>query len=270
MNDLIFLDTETTGKGPDDRLLQIGFCYAVANPERLEFKTYSSESGQFSREAGLISPAVYAFEFKPDVPITFEAMAVHNITPEMVETKHRFADTNFLPMMKEASNVAIMVAHNAPFDLSIMDREGVRFHKWIDTLRVARHLIDSPNYQLQYLRYSLGLNKLISQPIASHDAGGDVVVLVYLFLYLYEWLKADNLDYSHDQLIQKMIELSREPVEIKTFSFGKYNGQTIESVSKLDAGYIEWLYNAESKKIESDQNKDLLHTLILWLSKSTT
>lgn len=272
MNELMFLDTETTGKGPDDRLIQLGFSAACVDESgTLKFRSCDFAEHSYKKvfkEPNILTPTVYQYNFKPDVPVNLEAMAVHHITPEMLEDKQRFQESTFLDLMKEASNIAVMVAHNAPFDISVMDREGVRFHKWIDTCKVAKHLLDQPSYQLQYLRYALGLYRLTG-PVAAHEASGDVTVLVYLFAYLFEWIKADKPEWNSEQIISYMMDLSRMPVEIKTFSFGKYMGQTIESVSKLDAGYLEWLYNSESKKLESEQNKDLLHTLILWLSKKS-
>ena len=55
----IFLDTETTGTGPDDRLCQIAF---------------KPEDG----------PAVCEL-FNPGKPISIDAMAVHHITEKMVQ-----------------------------------------------------------------------------------------------------------------------------------------------------------------------------------------
>ena len=60
----IFLDTETTGTGPDDRLCQIAF---------------KPEVGQIVN--GL---------FNPGMPISIDAMAVHHITNKMVEDKPPF------------------------------------------------------------------------------------------------------------------------------------------------------------------------------------
>ncbi len=60
----IFLDTETTGAGPDDRLCQLAF-----------------KAGQGRGVCGL---------FNPGRPIAIEAMAVHHITNEMVKNRPPF------------------------------------------------------------------------------------------------------------------------------------------------------------------------------------
>ena len=64
-NDMfIFLDTETTGAGPSDRLCQIAF---------------KAEEGTAVNEL-----------FNPGMPISIDAMTVHHITNEMVRDKPSF------------------------------------------------------------------------------------------------------------------------------------------------------------------------------------
>jgi hypothetical protein len=60
----IFLDTETTGTGPDDRICQIAF---------------KPEGG----------PAVCE-TFNPGMPISIDAMSIHHITNRMVQGKPSF------------------------------------------------------------------------------------------------------------------------------------------------------------------------------------
>ena len=60
----IFLDTETTGNGPDDRLCQ------------LAFKT---------DENFIVNEL-----FNPGMPILIDAMSIHHITNEMVKDKPPF------------------------------------------------------------------------------------------------------------------------------------------------------------------------------------
>jgi hypothetical protein len=60
----IFLDTETTGSGSEDRLCQIAF---------------KTEGGKAIDEL-----------FNPGMPISIEAMVIHHITNEMVADKPKF------------------------------------------------------------------------------------------------------------------------------------------------------------------------------------
>ena len=97
----IFLDTETTGTGPDDRLCQIAF-----------------KTGK-----GLVVDEL----FNPGKPIAIEAMAVHHITNEMVATKPPFKGSPAYEKLKALldDEQSILVAHNAQFDLNMLQREGI-------------------------------------------------------------------------------------------------------------------------------------------------
>jgi len=130
-------------------------------------------------------------------------------------------------------------------------------------LRVARHTIESPEHKLQYLRYLLKLNV---EGLA-HDAWGDILVLEALFEYLFPIVKEKFLLLTDEEVLAKMKELTTTPVPLKNFTFGKYNGKTFEEVSKMDRGYLDWLYNSESGKPEEEQNEDMIFTLKFYLGK---
>lgn len=236
MKKLLFVDTETTGLQPTDRLCQVA--YKLLKPEGENFD----------------EPEVCFF--RPPVPISFEAMAVHHITNEMVAEKEPFMESPTKKLLEGLLD-SILVAHNAKFDVDMLEREGLKFPVFIDTLRVARHLIDAPNHQLQYLRYALDLNVRGT----AHDAQGDVNVLVGLFNHLLGLLK----DMSVQQAVDKMVTLTNLPVLLKRFTFGKHEGKSFEDVAKTDRQYLLWLYNSEMGKMESDRNEDMVHTLKFYL-----
>ena len=104
--------------------------------------------------------------------------------------------------------------------------------KLIDTMKVAQHTMpDSPKHGLQYLRYSLGLYKNEDQfleMIKAHDALGDVIVLYNLLQYFI----------SSGLTLDEMVDLTKKSVLFKTFTFGKYKGQSIEECR--DKAYLEW------------------------------
>jgi exodeoxyribonuclease X len=83
----IFLDTETTGAGPEDRLCQIAF---------------KAEDGK----------PIDAL-FNPGIPISIEAMAIHHITNEMVADKPNFkvSDTHKKLQIMFADPINVLVAH---------------------------------------------------------------------------------------------------------------------------------------------------------------
>ena len=128
----IFLDTETTGTGPDDRLCQIAF------------KT----------DQGLVVDEL----FNPGRPIAIEAMAVHHITNEMVADQPPFKNSPAYKKLETLLNdeQSILVAHNARFDIDMLRREGIQTDKAVCTYKLSRYLDKEgriPQYNLQYLRY---------------------------------------------------------------------------------------------------------------------
>ena len=235
---ILFLDTETTGLDPRARMIQL----AYKNPA----------SGKIVNEY-----------FKPPVPISYGAMAVHHITNEMVGDKPVFSGSQHHADLLAELEQNIVVAHNAAFDIGILKNEGVSVPRHIDTVRIARHAVPSENYSLQYLRYSLKLDV----QAAAHDALGDILVLEALFAYLSKAV-ADKFKLTGDkQVLQKIIELNAMPVLLTSFSFGKYRGRTYEDVAATDKGYLEWLCNSESQKKPEEQNQELVLTLNHYLEK---
>ncbi len=238
MKRIIFFDTETTGNTEKDFLCQIA---------------YKNGDENFS---GL---------YKPPMKVPPEASAVHHITNQMLEDKVAFQESEDFKKIKELfeDKDTVVVAHNAPFDLMILKKEGIIPTNFICTLRLARHLDPDEKiekYNLQYLRYFLE----IEIDATAHDALGDVLVLEKLF----ERLKKKIIEQdkvTEDEAIQKMIEISSHPSLFKSIKFGKHSGKSIEEIVRVDRGYLEWLL---SQKIESDQiDEDWIYTLRHYLGK---
>src|SRR3990167_11163166 len=88
---IIFFDTETTGNTDDDRLCQLAI-----------------------KERGVLAPILNA-PSQPPVPISVESMAIHHITPKMVQGRPAFVDAPEYAEIKalfERDDV-LAVAHNA-------------------------------------------------------------------------------------------------------------------------------------------------------------
>ena len=209
----IFLDTETTGNGPDDRLCQIAF-----KPEN--------------------GPAVSGL-FNPGRPISIDAMVVHHITEKMVADKPPFKESyeyNLLrELLKDFGN--IIVAHNAKFDMQMLEREGISTHRVICTLKLARYLDKNgviPKYNLQYLRYFLGLEI----DAKAHDALGDIMVLEALFSRLNTKIQEQGFRAPE----QEMINISANPVLMPRMPFGKHKDMLFREVP---ADYLQWLSTTE-------------------------
>ena len=245
MAKLIFFDTETTGNTEKDFLCQIA--YKVHDP---------STSLGASTFAGL---------YKPPIKIPPEASAVHHITNKMVKDLPAFKESGDLPRVKKVfeDKDAIVVAHNAPFDLLMIKKEGIEPEKSICTLRVARHLDKEEKierFNLQYLRYLLDLDVEAD----AHNALGDVLVLEKLFERLKnKMMESENS--GEKETLEKMIEISSHPSLLHTFKFGKHNGKRIEEVMRIDRGYLEWLL---AQKLNGEGvDEDWIYTLKHHLGK---
>ncbi len=240
----ILFDTETTGAGENDRIIQIG-AMIVHDRETIE---------------------VYNELCLADVPIGIEAMEVHNITPDIIQNKPPYKALAFTKKL-EAYNTKenYLIAHNISFDLGMLKKEGFKNnYTLIDTLRCAKHLLpDSPHHRLQYLRYALELYrteeaeaKKMNIVIKAHDAIGDVLVMKLLLSRL---VQLTQEKYPDSNPMVKLAELTQTPVLLKTFKFGKYKDKEIKEIAKRDSGYINWMKN------NMDLDEDLAYTLEYYL-----
>jgi exodeoxyribonuclease X len=232
---LIFLDTETTGNDVSkDRLCQV--CYRVHDRTYCEY-------------------------FKPCLPMSVKSMSVTHITNKMLEGKPSFGDSQMKKDLEELLKEGVLVAHNAKFDIAILEAEGLKVNKHICTLRVARFLDEKgviPEYNLQFLRYYLDLDV----PGSAHDAEGDVNVLCAVFERLLA--KVEAIEGTREKAIEKMIEISSKPSLYRMFNFGKHKDKSIEEVKKVDPGYLDWLLG--QKKVAND-DEDWIYTLEFYLGK---
>lgn len=225
---LIFLDTETTGTEEKDRLCQVAY----------------------KREKEVVNELFY-----PQMKIPPQVSAVCHITNKMLEGKPEFIGSEtFIKLQKYLLNGDILVAHNAKFDIAMLEREGIKVPKHICTYKVARFLDKEaklPSYGLQYLRYLLELEL----DVQAHDALGDIIVLEHVFKRLEKGMK----EISKEDVYEKMIEISMNPMEIKRLAFGKHKGKLVTDAFLEDSGWFEWLYR--EKKKEELPDEDWIYTL---------
>lgn len=233
MKNIIFFDTETTGNTDKDFLCQIAY------------KEMNGES--------------FCGLYKPPFKIPPEASAVHHISNKMIADKPSFCESEDHSKIKDLfeNPNSVVVAHNATFDLAMLKKEDIVPSNFICTLRVARFLDKEgkiEKYNLQYLRYLLE----IEIEAQAHDALGDVLVLEKLFERLFKKVMEEN-NFSEQEAIDEMIEISSHPTILRTINFGKYNGKEIREIANMDRGYLEWLLK---QKEESDQiDEDWIYTL---------
>ncbi len=240
----VLFDTETTGNQEQDRIIQVGALIVHSKNNIEVFDELCSTS----------------------VPISTEAMEVHNITPDVIENQPTYAETAFAKKVEELNKKEnYLIAHNIGFDLGMLEKEGFKNnYTLIDTVRCAKHLLpESPYHRLQYLRYSLELYKTelaeahqLGITIKAHDAIGDVLVMKLLLSKL---VQLTQESFPGINPMQKMAELTQTPVMMKTFKFGKYKGREIEEISHEDIGYIKWMRN------NLDLDEDMTYTLDSYL-----
>ena len=170
---------------------------------------------------------------KPTVPINPAASAASHITDAMVanapsigEVLAQFSEDHF-------SNV-FLVAHNAVFDKRFLFRYWNIVGEFC-TLRAAKSCYrDAPNYQLQTLRYYLGLDVEGEAHRATQD--------VYCTYELLARILADS-----GMSLPDLLETGHRPVLVERIGFGKHRGTRLD---ELPAGYRKWLL--ETAKIDED------------------
>ncbi len=236
----ILFDTETTGNTSEDKVIQFG---AMIVDVKADIEVYDE----------LCSC---------DVDIKIEAMEVHNIIPSMLNDKPLAVNTKFYTRLIELNNKSnYLIAHNINFDLNMIKKEGFENNlQLIDTLRCAKHLYPNlPFHRLQYLRYALDLYqdekseaKKYNMEIKAHDALGDVLVMK---LFLSKLVLKCREMYPDFNPMEKLVDLSKTPVFITTFKFGKYKGENIQDIASSDQGYLNWM------KSNMDLDEDLKYTL---------
>lgn len=236
----VLFDTETTGNQEEDRVIQFGAMIV-------------DQKGKVEAFDELCST---------DIAIKLEAMEVHNITPELLFGKPKAVETNFYKKLEELnSNENYLIAHNISFDMGMVKKEGfVNQYQLIDTLRCAKHLFpELPYHRLQYIRYALELYKVEeieavkhNITIKAHDAIGDVLVMKLFLTKLVAKCREIYPDYNP---IEKLVDLTKTPVFIQTFKFGKYKGKDVEQVAREDAGYLNWM------RSNMELDEDLKYTL---------
>jgi len=236
----IFLDTESTGLGEKDRIIQLSYLAKDDKGMKL-YEDYAST----------------------DVEINIWAMVVHHITQEKIASCPALIDTESFKKLNEFNIPEnLLIIHNSEFDLDMLKKEGFENKmQLIDTYIVLRHLhpkLDS--HKLMYLWYLMELQKadkseyekILGKEIAPHDSSGDVVYLSMIFQYLLD----------SGVTIEKMIELTNTRVLEYKLKFGKYRerGTPIEEVVAKDKKYVEWILNDFK-----DLSEDLRYTLEYWM-----
>lgn len=231
---LIFFDTETTGLEVSDRLCAIGLIQADETHYEL---------------------------IHPMKKIPPAASAIHHITNEMLKDAPVFGiSQSYEKLTLLNTPETIMVSHNAPFDLAMLQKEGMAWQgKVIDTLKCSKALMDDlDGYSLQFLRYELRLYRNEGTvfgeygiEIVPHHPLSDALHAKMIYEYL--------LDLS-DQ--ERLIEMSQSHLLLTRLPFGKYVKRRIEEIALKDPAYLRWM--CESLM---DMDEDLRYSIEYQLRK---
>lgn len=240
---VILFDTETTGKEIEDRIIQLGVLVAD-----------SSDIYQYTHHEDFCQAIV---------PINVEAMEVHHITPEMLYGMDSIEKTYSFNLLQSCNNTEnYFVAHNINFDLNMLTKENfVCCAKIIDTHRCAKHLLKQfKTHRLQYLRYALGLYKqddiYPSDDIMAHSALGDVFTMHQLLNHLLDILKRDE---PNKDPFEHLVELTKQPVLIEEFPFGKHKGDKLYTIP---SSYLNWALSNIN-----DLSEDLRYSIQITLNQ---
>ena len=160
----------------------------------------------------------------------------------MVQDKPPFQGSEAYDKLQEqiSDEHNIIVAHNARYDVEMLNRERIHPPKAVCTLKLARYLDSTgviPKYNLQDLRYYLGL-EIDAKP---HDALGDILVLEDVFKRIYAKFATNGLNNPN----RKMTKISNNPILIPRIPFGKHKGMLF---SEVPTDYLQWLSTTELDK----------------------
>ncbi|MBL8062369.1 MAG: WYL domain-containing protein [Anaerolineales bacterium] len=167
-----FLDIETTGLSPwfGDRICQIAVIV--------------TEGKRIKRTLDLL--------LDPGRELSPSALRVNGLDDSALAGKPSFAD--IADQLDEVLKDAVVVCHNAKFDIQFLDNEyrklgrAIEFPNLIDTLLLARDYYELPSYSLSHLSQDFQ----ITANIQGSRALADAITMKNLFFAMTDSLKSIN------------------------------------------------------------------------------
>lgn len=181
----------------------------------------------------------------PQRTISWGAMGVHGITPEMVSEAPTLAQVvyDYIP----SSKIEYLVGHNISFDIRMLG-EVFTHHKTICTLALARKLIDKKecgDHKNSTLFYYLGCYKTMEYEGVAHRA-------LYDSYMTYEILKALMVKFNLT-LDDCYGLINKESAFV--CNFPKYKGKLWTDVIKDNPDYIDWLLRSYNWSDKAEKGK---------------
>jgi len=206
------IDTETTGLNPlEDGVIEVAVVKVIQ---------------------GKIGPAFSCF-INPQRKINPSAQAVHHISSSQLVNALPYEQV--LPLLnKWLEDSEVLVAHNAPFDQSMLP--NLIEKPWLDTLALAKRVYPKlEKHSNQYLRYRLNLSCPEAEGGASHRALNDCYTTAYLALHLLEKI-------TPKQGLVELLQDLATPTLLAECTFGKHKGS---KWSDVPINYLQWLRDKE-------------------------
>jgi len=230
---MIVIDTETTGMGDQDQVIELGWA--------------SQDRG-----GGML--------IVPTVPIQPDARASHHITDRELFTRGYNQAQALRRIEDELIETSPWVFHNAAFDMRMLRQTwpSLPVPPVICTWRCSLHLWpDAPSHSNQALRYWLDLPVVAAQcphcgqaPHA-HRAPFDASVTLALVNRMVE------MGFS----VEDLVRMSGEPVVLHRVRFGKHEGELWVDVPR---DYLHWILR------QGDFDEDVRHTAHHYFHRSLT
>jgi DNA polymerase III epsilon subunit family exonuclease len=167
-----FLDIETTGLSPwfGDRICQVAIILTEGKRVR----------------------ATLDLLINPEAEMSPAALHLHGLDESQLMNAPVFEEV--ANQIENALNEAIIVCHNAKFDLQFLDNEyrklgrTVEYPNLIDTLLVARDYFDLPSYGLSYLAEAFG----VASNLQGSRAQSDALTVKNIFFAMMDTLKSNG------------------------------------------------------------------------------
>lgn len=224
----LVIDTETTGLDPSTSgVVEIAAVLVVGGKIAGSFTSYVN----------------------PKHPIPPEASAIHGLVDSDVADAPTLAE--LLPQLNAlVADVDVLVAHNAPFDRSMLT--GLDEKPWLDTVRLARRVYPKLEcHRNGYLRYALNLRCPEAAGMPAHRALSDAYVTARLLLHLLA-----NIP-QVPRTVSELIADNERPILQSNCRFGKYKGLEWAGVPR---DYLAWV-------AKQDMDADVLHTAREYLKR---
>ena len=247
---LVFFDLETTGTNPlRDRIIEISYL-KVGDEGIIDEKTYRVKPVDIHEKQIKSDPA---------------AVAVHGITDEELASEPTFKELS--GRLKEVFEDSDIAGYNSnKFDLPLLIQEFMR--AGVDFKIAGRNLIDVQNIFYKHeprtlkaaYRFYCGRDL-----VDAHQAKADVRATYEVFMAQLEKydLGEDTETVAQNARLGDTLDLSgrlsRDKDGDAVFNFGRYKGQKVKHVFRIQPSYYKWMMDGDFAK----DTKDIIQQIFL-------